>query len=184
MLYGSFLHKNIQNQVCKRTEMDQGESRVMEDRVISSAEGQNDGGQEQQGVIEQHQNQNCHNSLFFPGVDGDGSRQGFEGPRQREDEHREGEEEEDGEKENWIDEIRCQADKKDCDERKGPGNNTDHERDMDGSSEAVPQWLGDGQIPVTQDRYIYIFISAYSCYSICMNTVGFRYCTFPEQHRP
>lgn len=115
MLYGSFLHENIQNQVCKRAEMNQGQRRAVEVGIISPAEWKDDGGQEQQGVVQHHQNQDCHDALFFPGVDGEGGRQGSERPHQGEDEHREWEEEEDGEQENWIHEVRREADEQVCD---------------------------------------------------------------------
>ena len=39
----------------------------------------------------------------------------------------------------------------DKDKRKNPDQDTDHHGDLDGSSEAVPQWAGDDQIPVIQD---------------------------------
>ena len=105
---------------------------------------------EQQCVNKQHQDQNSHNSSFFIRRDTAG-RQSSEGPNQGEDDKWEGKKEQgavgDFRDNNIMQEICTEEANKDQD----PDHDTDKQRDLDVSSEAVPQWAGDDQIPVKQD---------------------------------
>ena len=113
---------------------------------------QNDGWQKQQCVDKQHQDQNSNNSSFFIRGDTTG-RQSSDGPTQEEDEQWERKEEIGGI--NCKIGIRMNPESKTVkDNRKDPDHNTDQHRDLDGSSEAVPQWMGNDQIPVMQDGHI------------------------------
>jgi len=85
-------------------------------------------------------------------VDRDGSRQDFEGPTKEEYEQWERKEEEDGENDSFDPKINPEKEREEIDKRNDPDHDTHHHRDLDGSSEAVPQWAGDDQIPVIQTQ--------------------------------
>ena len=114
--------------------------------------GQNDGWQKQQCVNKQHQDQNSNNSSFFIRGDTTG-RQSSDGPTQEEDEQREREEEESPNDDASISKTNQECNHEVTDRRKDPDHNTENNRELDGVSEAIPQWTGDEQIPVKQDEH-------------------------------
>ena len=112
---------------------------------------QNDGWQKQQRVNKQHQDQNSYNSSFFIRGDTTG-RQSSDGPTQEEDEQWERKEEIGGT--NYMIDIHINPESRTDEDGKDPDHNTDKHRGLDGSSEAVPQWTGNDQIPVIQYGHI------------------------------
>lgn len=77
--------------------------------------------------------------------------QGFESPDEEEDEQWIGKEEEGSQDGFFHLKIQLVIHRKDVDKRKGPDHNGDQHRDFDCSSEAVPQWPDDDQVPVKRD---------------------------------
>ena len=110
----------------------------------------NDVRHEQQCVNNQNQDQNPHNSSFF--IRGDtAGRQSFEGPDQGEDDKWEGKKEQAAIDDFWDNNMMEEICTEETEKDQGPDHDTHKQRDLEVSSEAVPQWAGDDQIPVKQD---------------------------------
>lgn len=103
--------------------------------------------------------------------------QGSESPTKEENKQWIGKEEEGSQDGFYQLKICLEIHREDIDKWKGPDNDGDHQRDLDCSSEAVPQRPGNDQIPVIQGRDI----KNHNCVHIVNSGVTV---TFPEQHTP
>ena len=89
---------------------------------------------------------------FFLRGDRDRGRQDFEGPTQEEQETWQGKEEKDSADDFCDPSVNVGKESEEIDSRKDPDQDTEHHRKLDGSFEAVPQWVDDDQIPEIQEK--------------------------------